>query len=92
VQRAVALARDVDDVLEELACRDPAVELLLGEEVVLAAVRLAAAARTGRRGDRDLEIVALGEQRADERALARAGGARDDEELRRSGQSAPVSA
>jgi hypothetical protein len=77
-------------MLQELACRHPPVELLLGEEVVLPSLLLARALGPGSGGDGDLEVVPSGEQRADQRALAGPGRARDDEQLRRSGQDAPT--
>jgi hypothetical protein len=70
-------------VLEELAGLDAADELLLGEEVVVPPVLFAGPLRTGGRRDRDLEVVAPGDERADECALPRPGRAGDDEELRR---------
>jgi len=58
-------------VLEELAAVDAVLELVVAEEVVLAAVDLARPARP--RGGRDRDDVAVGmrEQPADERTLAR---------------------
>ena len=58
VQRPVALTRDVDDVLQELACRHAPVEFLLGEEVVLPTLRFTRALRARGCGNRNLEIVA----------------------------------
>jgi hypothetical protein len=78
----VALAGDVDDVLEELAPRDTLKELLVGDEVVVDAVHLPFAAGTRRRRHGELEVGPTFEQCLDERALAGAGWSRDDEELR----------
>ena len=81
-QRAVALARDVGDVLEEVALVDAADELGVGEEPVLAPVLLALAAQAGGRRDRDLELGHALEQGLDERALAGPRGAGDHEDGR----------
>ena len=54
-ERAVAAADELD-VLEELPRLDPLDELLLGQEPVLAAVRLVRALRARRGRDGDLEL------------------------------------
>ena len=59
---------------------DPARELLVGEEPVLAAVHLARALRARRRRDGDLELGHALEQRLDQRALAGTRRAGDDED------------
>jgi hypothetical protein len=69
-------------VLEELAALDRLEELVLGGEVVILALHLAATTCTGRRGDGELEVVAPGKQALDERALSGPGRSGDDEELR----------
>ena len=79
-QRAVPLARDVLDVLEELAGLDARAELVLVEEPVLAPVLLPGALRPRRRRDRDLELGSRSTSAADQRALAGAGRAGDDED------------
>ena len=78
-QRPVALAGDVLDVLEEGALLDLGDELALAEEVVLDAVRLAGPPRARRRRDRDLEDGHPLDERLDQRSLAGAGRAGDDE-------------
>ena len=80
---AVAAAGE-RDVLLELVVVDAALELGVGEEEVLAPVDLARALRS--RGRRDGDLCALGlpsQHAADERALAGAGRAGDDEQPRR---------
>ena len=79
-ERAGALMQK-GDVLEELAVLDAAVELLVGDEVVVDAVDLTLSTRPRRRRDGQLEVGASLEQRLDERALAGPRGAGDDEEL-----------
>ena len=54
-QRAVAVAA-VGGELEEVLLLDPLLELLRGEEVVVAAVYLSLARRPRRRRDRELEV------------------------------------
>jgi hypothetical protein len=68
-------------MLEELAVGDTAVELSVVQEVVVAPVLLAWPPRSRRCRDRDLEVVPPVEQLPDQRALAGAGRAGDDEEL-----------
>ena len=79
-ERPVAVPGDVLDVLEELAGVDAALKVVLGEEVVVAAVLLAGTALAGRRRDGHGEVVALGDEVPDQRALAGAGRSGDDEE------------
>jgi hypothetical protein len=80
LQRPVAVPRDVGDVLEEVPGLDAALELVVGEKRVLAAVGLArpALARGGRDGHG--QIGAAADERPDQRALAGAGRPGDDEE------------
>ena len=82
-QRPVPPARDVLDPFEEPAVGDAARELVLFEEPVLAAVLLAGAEGPGRRRDRDLELRDALDERADQRPLAGAGRAGNDEDLAR---------
>jgi len=67
-------------VLEELAAREPALELLGREEVVVAALDLARPRRSRGGGDRQLEVRQPLEQPLDKRPLADPGGTRYDEE------------
>ena len=69
------------DVLEELSVLGPPLELVLRQEVVVAAVDLAGPARASRCRHCELEIGAPLEEPLDERAFPGAGGAGDDEEL-----------
>ncbi len=55
-ERAGALAPREDVVLEEVVVREPPVELLVADEVVVDAVDLARPAGARRRGDRELEL------------------------------------
>ena len=81
------MAGDVDGTCSRNSPRvDRLLELGLGEEVVLAPVLLTRAPRSGRRRDRNLEIVATLEKLADQGSLAGAGRPGDDEELRPGGQ------
>jgi len=66
-------------VLEELAGGNPPVELLAGEEVIVDAVDLAHARRARGGGDRQLQVAHAIHHAADQRALAHARWARDDE-------------
>ena len=79
-QRAVAVPRDVRDPLQERALVDPARELVVGEEPVLAPVDLARASRARRGRDGDLEPWNALEQALDQRPLARARRPGDDED------------
>jgi len=81
VQRPVALTGHIDHVFEEVARSNAPVELALAEKVVLAPILLALPLRSGRRRDRDLQVVAAREQLSDERAFAGARRSRNDEEL-----------
>src|SRR5581483_2637181 len=78
----VAVAGDVLHVLEELAARDTLEEVVVGEEPVFAPVLLRAPplARRGRHGRLDLRHTL--DELANERALAGARRARDDEHRR----------
>ena len=69
--------------LEEIVGVAALLELLLGEEVVIAAVALPLARLPGRRGDRELQVGDAFEQLLDQRSLADPGGAGDDEDLGR---------
>ena len=71
---AVALARDVLHVLEEVAILDSLDERLLAEEPVLAPLLLPRALRPCRRRDGDLELGDALDELADQRALAGAEG------------------
>jgi hypothetical protein len=80
-ERSVPLARDVLDPLEEPVLLDAGGELRLAEEPVLAPVDLAGPLLPGRRRDGNLQLVGQPlEERADERALARARRTGDDED------------
>ena len=67
-------------MLEEVACGESLIELLVRDEPVLAAVLLSFAALPGRRGNGQLELGQLGQQGALEGALAGARGPGDDED------------
>src|SRR5262245_3512420 len=79
--RAATLPPRQLDPLQEVALLQLPVELLVAQEPVVPAVLLAGALRTGRRGDRELELAgqALDQQRR-ERALALARRPRQDED------------
>ena len=78
-KRAVPMAGDVLDVLEELASRDAREELAVGEEPVLPAVLLPTPHRACGGRNRDLDSGNLLDELADQRPLAGARRARDDE-------------
>ena len=83
-QRAVA-APGVVGVLDEVALRHAAVEVLAAEEVVVDAVPLARPRVAGGGRDRQLELGLALHQPADQRALADPGGSCDDEHARPTG-------
>ena len=67
-------------MLEEVVGREAAVEFLLGEEPVVAAVLLARPARAGRRRDRELELRHSLHEEPCECALSLPRGAGNDED------------
>ena len=79
-ERPVPAPGDVRHALEELAGVDPARELLVGEELVVAPVDLARPLRPRRGRDGDLEAGHALEQALDQRPLPRSGRPGDDED------------
>src|SRR5215208_2307267 len=77
--RAVALTPGELDPLEEVALLQPAVELLVREEPVVAAVLLAGPHRPRRPGDRERELGDALHQKLGQRALALTGSSGEDE-------------
>jgi hypothetical protein len=80
---AVAVAGDVDHMLEELAGSDPTSELRLTQEVVLASVLLPRTPLARRCRDGDLELGHACTELADQRSLAGPGGTGDDQDGQR---------
>ena len=79
---AVAMARDVHDVLEEVVRLDAREELVRGQEPVLAPLLLARPTVARRRGDRYLEVRNALQQLADQRSLPGTRRPGDDDERR----------
>src|SRR5512133_2911425 len=82
----VALPPGQLDPLEELAGLEPAAEILLAQEVVVAGILLVGAAWPRRRRDRELELGHTFREGSGQGALALAGGAGDDEDRSNGGR------